>query len=346
MNLGRDARRTLLLVDDESTNLQVLRHTLQADYRLLFAKDGATALSLVEKDRPDLILLDIMMPGMSGYEVCETLKRQAHTSAIPVIFVTALSEANDEYKGLELGAVDYITKPFNPPIVQARVRTHLSLVHTQELMETRLQIIQCLGVAAEYRDNETGMHIVRISHFARRVAKEVGYSDEAADELLHAAPMHDVGKIGIPDAILLKPGKLDPEEWALMRQHPTIGARIIGEHHSGLLQMAATIALCHHEKWDGSGYPRGLAGEDIPHEARIVALVDVFDALTSVRPYKPAWPVEKALKYIRDQSGRHFDPALVEAFLRCVPDILEIRRRWADEINADSADENAVEQAR
>jgi putative two-component system response regulator len=330
MDDRKDVRRTLLLVDDESTNLQVLRHTLQAQYRLLFAKDGPTALSLVRKERPDLILLDIMMPGMSGYEVCETLKRDEDTRAIPVIFVTALSQVADEHKGLELGAVDYITKPFNPPVVQARVRTHLSLVQAEEVRETRLQIIRCLGAAAEYRDNETGLHIVRMSHYAWRLAREIGYSDEAADELLNAAPMHDVGKIGIPDAVLLKPGKLDAAEWAIMRQHTVIGARIIGEHASGLLRLAATIALRHHEKWDGSGYPDGLAGEAIPLAARIIALVDVFDALTSVRPYKPAWPVEDAVAHIRKESGRHFDPALVEAFLRCLPDILEFRARWAD----------------
>ena len=174
MDDRKDVRRTLLLVDDESTNLQVLRHTLQAQYRLLFAKDGPTALSLVRKERPDLILLDIMMPGMSGYEVCETLKRDEDTRAIPVIFVTALSQVADEHKGLELGAVDYITKPFNPPVVQARVRTHLSLVQAEEVRETRLQIIRCLGAAAEYRDNETGLHIVRMSHYAWRLAREIG----------------------------------------------------------------------------------------------------------------------------------------------------------------------------
>ncbi len=237
MDDQKDTRRTLLLVDDESTNLQVLRHTLQTQYRLLFAKDGRTALSLVRKDRPDLILLDIMMPGMSGYEVCEALKRDEATRAIPVIFVTALSQVADEHKGLELGAVDYITKPFNPPVVQARVRTHLSLVQADEVRETRLQIIRCLGAAAEYRDNETGLHIVRMSHYAWRLAREVGYSDEAADELLNAAPMHDVGKIGIPDAVLLKPGKLDEAEWTVMRRHTVIGAP---DHRRTSVQPAAT----------------------------------------------------------------------------------------------------------
>lgn len=323
-------RATVLLVDDESTNLQVLRHTLQADYRLLFAKDGPTALDLVAKDRPDLILLDVMMPGMSGHEVCTTLKNNPDTRHIPIIFITALSEPNDERLGLELGAVDYIIKPFSPPIVQVRVRTHLSLVQADEVRQTRLQIIRCLGAAAEYRDNETGLHIVRMSHYAWRLAKEIGYSDEDADELLHAAPMHDVGKIGIPDGILLKPGKLTEDEWAIMRQHPVIGAHILGEHPRGLLKLAATIALRHHEKWDGTGYPGGLAGEAIPLAARIVTLVDVFDALTSIRPYKPAWSVDDAMDFICQQSGLHFDPALVEAFKRCLPEVLVFRDRWAD----------------
>jgi len=323
-------KHSLLLVDDEATNLQLLRHTLQHEYRLIFAKDGKTALKLAQQEQPDLILLDIMMPDMSGYDVCEQLKNIQALRHVPIIFVTALSDSGDEEKGFALGAVDYITKPFNPAIVKARVRTHLSLVQAEEVLETRLQIVQCLGKAAEYRDNETGMHILRISHFARTIAKAIGFSDEQADELLHAAPMHDVGKIGIPDAILLKPGKLTAEEWEVMRQHPAIGARIIGEHKSSLLQLAATIALCHHEKWDGSGYPNGLAGEDIPLEARIVALVDVFDALTSERPYKKAWPIEEALDFIRQQSGGHFDPMLVDVFMHCLPEILSIRERWAD----------------
>lgn len=323
-------KHSLLLIDDEATNLQLLRHTLQDEYRLVFAKDGKTALKLAQQEQPDLILLDIMMPDMSGYDLCEQLKNIQALRHVPIIFVTALSDSGDEEKGFALGAVDYITKPFNPAIVKARVRTHLSLVQAEEVLETRLQIVQCLGKAAEYRDNETGMHILRISHFARTIAKAIGFSDEQADELLHAAPMHDVGKIGIPDAILLKPGKLTAEEWEVMRQHPAIGARIIGEHKSSLLQLAATIALCHHEKWDGSGYPNSLAGEDIPLEARIVSLVDVFDALTSVRPYKKAWPIEEALEFIRDQSGSHFDPMLVDVFMDCLPEILRIRDRWAD----------------
>ena len=325
-----DPRPTLLLVDDEPTNLHVLRHTLQGDYRLLFAKNGQTALELARSDRPDLILLDIMMPAMSGYEVCQTLKQDPHTAAIPVIFVTALAEADNEHQGLELGAVDYITKPFNPHIVRARVRTHLSLVQAHELQETRLKIVQCLGAAAEYKDNETGLHVIRMSNYSKIIALAAGYSERAADDLLHAAPMHDVGKIGIPDAILRKSSRLTPEEWAVMRQHTEIGARIIGNHASGMLKMAASIALNHHEKWDGSGYPNGIAGDDIPHAARIVAIADVFDALTSVRPYKTAWSVEDAVAHIRSESGRHFDPELVEIFAACLPQILQVRAQWMD----------------
>ncbi|SIQ95638.1 two-component system response regulator [Aquipseudomonas alcaligenes] len=326
----QDRRPQLLVVDDEPANLQVLRHILQEDYRLLFAKDGAKALELAAREKPELILLDVMMPGMTGYEVCAQLKATPATSAIPVIFVTALADVEDEAQGFAVGAVDYITKPVSPAIVKARVRTHLSLVRVEELRETRLQIVQRLGLAAEYKDNETGLHVIRMSHYSRVLALAAGFSEAQAEELLNAAPMHDVGKIGIPDAVLRKPGKLDGEEWEVMKQHAQIGADIIGEHPSGLLRMAREIALNHHEKWDGSGYPRGIGGVEIPVEARIIAIADVFDALTSERPYKKAWPVEEAVQLLREQSGRHFDPELVELFLGQLPAILVIKERWAE----------------
>ncbi len=331
MKHSRDQRRTLLLVDDEPSNLQVLRHTLQDNYRLLFAKDGRSALELVRSDRPDLVLLDVMMPEFSGYQVCMAMKADPTMAAIPVIFVTALADVANEHTGLELGAVDYIGKPFNPHIVRARVRTHLSLVQADEVLQSRLQLVQTLGRAAEYKDNETGTHVIRMSHYTRILALALGYSEYEADEMLHAAPMHDIGKIGIPEAILCKPGKLTDEEWAIMRQHTVIGARILGDQPTGLLRMAATIAMHHHEKWDGSGYPDGLAGEDIPHAARVVAITDVFDALTSERAYKRAWSVDEALAHIRNESGKHFDPEIVAAFLDCLPEILAVRARWADE---------------
>lgn len=325
-----DRRPRLLLVDDEPTNLQVLRQVLQQDYRLLFATDGARALELARAQQPGLVLLDVMMPGMDGLAVCQALKADAATAAIPVIFVTALADSGDEARGFDAGCVDYITKPVSAPVVRARVRTHLSLVRMDELRESRMQVIQRLGRAAEYKDNETGMHVIRMSHFARLLALAAGCDAEWAQDLMHAAPMHDVGKIGIPDAILQKPGKLTEEEWVIMRGHPEIGAQIIGEHPSGVLQLARSLALQHHEKWDGSGYPAGLAGEAIALEARIVALADVFDALTSQRPYKPAWPPEQAMAHITEQAGRHFDPALVAHFTALLPQLLEVRERWAD----------------
>ena len=330
MSEAVDSRPKLLLVDDEPTNLQVLRQILQDDYRLFFAKDGDKALEMAARERPDLILLDVMMPGMTGYEVCTRLKQDEMTVATPVIFVTALADVDDEARGFEVGAVDYITKPVSSPIVRARVRTHLSLVRVDELKQTRLQIVQRLGLAAEYKDNETGLHVIRMSHYSRILALAAGFSELAADDLLNAAPMHDVGKIGIPDAILQKNGKLDEAEWVVMRSHAQIGAEIIGEHPSGLLQMARSIALTHHEKWDGSGYPNGLKGEEIPIAGRIVAIADVFDALTSVRPYKPAWSLEDTLALIQRESGKHFDPHLVELFLGQMPAILEIKARWAE----------------
>lgn len=334
-----DRRPRLLLVDDEPTNLHVLRQILGDAYRLQFATDGAKALHLALQHKPDLILLDIMMPNLSGYDVCRQLKADPHTSAIPVIFVSALSEMGDEAEGFEAGAVDYIIKPVRAPVVRARVRTHLSLVAADALRATRLHIIQRLGRAAEYKDNETGMHVLRMSHFAHALAMAIGCPQAWADDLLHAAPMHDVGKIGIPDAVLLKPGPLSDSEWQIMRQHPTIGAEIIGEHDSPILQMARSIALTHHEKWDGSGYPQGLHGEDIPLAARIVAITDVFDALTSARPYKRAWSVDEAMAHIQQQAGKHFDPALVPVFISLRQQLEAIRTRWKDEVPEPSIEE-------
>ncbi len=321
----------ILAVDDEASNLALLRQILQDHYRLLFAKDGARALDLARQERPDLILLDVMMPGMSGYEVCAALKAHPGTAAIPVIFVTALTDTDDELEGFEAGAVDYITKPVSPPIVRARVRTHLSLVRMEELRASRLEIVQRLGLAAEYKDNETGLHVIRMSHFARVLGIAAGLTEQEADDLLHAAPMHDVGKIGIPDRVLQKPGPLDAEEWKVMQSHVNIGAEIIGEHGGGMLALARNIALTHHEKYDGSGYPNGLKGDQIPLEGRICAIADVFDALTSVRPYKKAWSEEEAIDFLRQQKEKHFDPVLVDLFIEQMPAIRAIRLRWAEQ---------------
>lgn len=325
-----DLRPKLLLVDDEPNNLQLLRQILASDYRLLFATDGARALELAKEQSPDLILLDVMMPRMDGYSVCRALKSQHDTSSIPVIFVTALNDASDETSGFDAGAVDYVTKPVCPPVVRARVRTHLSLVGMDELRETRLQIVQRLGRAAEYKDNETGLHVIRMSHYTRLLATAAGFDSRHADELFNAAPMHDVGKIGIPDSVLRKPGPLSDEEWTIMRRHPQIGAEIIGEHQGGLLGLAREVALHHHERWDGAGYPNRVQGADIPISARIVAIADVFDALTSRRPYKEAWAADRALGFIEGEAGKHFDPALTPLLRPLLADLLEVKHRWSD----------------
>jgi putative two-component system response regulator len=320
----------VLVVDDESANLQLMRKLLDQDYRLLFAKDGPRALDLARDEQPNLILLDVMMPDMSGHEACRRLKADPVTASIPIIFVTALTDAIDEVTGFEAGAVDYINKPVSAPILRARVKTNLSLVHLDELRESRLNIVQRLGRAAEYKDTETGYHVVRMSHYAAILARAIGRPESWVDDMLAAAPMHDIGKIGIPDHILTKPAKLTPEEWEVMKTHPLIGAEIIGEHSDSMLRMAYQAALTHHEKWDGSGYPRGLAGESIPIEGRVVAVADVFDALTSVRPYKRPWSNEEATDLIKSEAGRHFDPTVVEAFLRSLPDLLAVQKRYAD----------------
>ncbi len=336
---------TLLVVDDVPENIATLAGVLRGQYRVLFATRGQEALDIVQQQRVDLILLDVMMPEMDGYEVCRRLKADMATRDIPVIFVTAMGEDSDQARGLELGAVDYLLKPCAPAIVRLRVQLqlerynqHLALEHlvrarTAEIEETRIEIVRRLGRAAEYRDNETGMHVIRMSKSSRLLALAAGVSPLQAELLLNAAPMHDIGKIGIPDRILTKPGPLDPQEWAMMKTHPTIGAEIIGHHPSELLQMARTVALTHHEKWDGSGYPNGLAGEAIPLEGRIVAICDVFDALMSARPYKAAWPLDRVLEYLRVESGAGFDPDLLACFLELVPEVLSINAAYSDEGN-------------
>ncbi|QQX80911.1 response regulator [Shewanella sp. KX20019] len=330
-------KATILVVDDTPGNIDILVGILSSDHKIKVAIDGPKALALAHKNPPDIILLDVMMPGMNGYEVCERLKKDPLTSHIPVIFVTALADTADEAQGFALGAVDYITKPVSAPVVQARVKTHLALydqkrlleqevkARTKELEDTRFEIIRRLGRAAEYKDNETGLHVVRMSHYARLLAIKTGLPDKYCDLIYNAAPMHDIGKIGTPDSILKKPAKLDKPEWKEMQRHAEIGAEIIGEHKDPLLEMAKRIALSHHEKWDGSGYPHGIAGSDIPIEGRIVAIADVFDALTSVRPYKKAWTVADTMDLIDSESGKHFDPQLVENFKAIINDVTMIR---------------------
>nr|WP_211245025.1 two-component system response regulator [Thalassotalea mangrovi] len=334
---------TILIVDDNPENIDVLNGILKQHYRVKAALSGALALKIVASaEKPDLILLDVMMPDMDGHEVCRLLKANPLTVDIPVIFITAKTSIEDEQMGLGLGAVDYISKPVSVPIVLARVKTHLALYNqqrelelkvrerTQEIELTRREIINRLGRAAEYKDNETGMHVIRMSRYSKILAEKIKAPDNWVELLYNAAPMHDVGKIGIPDRILLKNGKLDQDEWQEMQRHVQYGADIIGDHPSELLQMAREITLYHHEKYDGSGYPHGTIGDAIPLSARIVAIADVFDALTSERPYKSAWSLEKTFEYLQNEAGKHFDPELVPKFIACEAQIVEIMEKFSD----------------
>ena len=371
-----EALSTILVVDDTAQNLIILGELLKPLYRVRAANSGSRALQAAASEpRPDLILLDVMMPDMDGHEVLRRLRTDPQTRDIPVIFVTAMSGTEDERSGLDLGAVDYITKPFNPNIVLARVRTQLELKQARDrlarqndwlegevtrrmrenllVQELSVRALSCL---AEARDNETGLHIARTQSFvevlAHKLASHPRFRDALAGKRLEmvvkASPLHDLGKVGIPDAILLKPGKLTHEEFEIMKAHPTIGAEAIAkamdqalsgadedsvEQAPGafaFLQVAGEISLGHHEKWDGSGYPAGLVGDAIPASARLMALADVFDALTCRRVYKPAMSIEKARQIIVDGRGTHFDPAVVDTFLASMDEFVDIATRLAD----------------
>lgn len=333
-------KKTILIVDDTPVNIDVLKGILISEYSIRAATNGAMALNIIEKQAPDLILLDVMMPEIDGYEVCRTLKSNPDTAHIPVIFVTAMSEIEDEQTGLELGAVDYLTKPVHSAIVRARVRTHIALANqqrlcneiviqrTRELEASQHSAISMLGEAGHFNDTDTGVHIWRMAAYSAALARAAKWHVEDVSRLELAAPMHDTGKIGISDSILKAPRKLDPDEWEIMKSHAEIGHKILSKSDSQLFQVAAEIALAHHEKWDGSGYPFGLSGENIPMSARIVAIADVFDALTMVRPYKEAWPIEKAFETIQQGAGTHFDPGLVDLFLSIRQEIIGIKEAW------------------
>ncbi len=347
---------TILLVDDNTTNLQVLREALDGQgYKLLVAKSGPSALTIVEKAAPDLILLDIMMPEMDGYEVCARLKKEPQTMNIPVIFITAMTDQEDEAKGLALGALDYITKPINPELVGARVRNQLELKRhrdhleemvkrrTRELELTQAILIEGLATLTECRDPETGGHIKRTQNYVKALALKLKdhdrfceqLSDETIELLYLSAPLHDVGKVGVRDDILLKAGKLTDEEFEEMKKHTTIGhqtlqmiERKLGQ--STFLHCAREIAYTHQEKWDGSGYPQGLAGDEIPIAGRLMALADVYDALISKRVYKPPMSHEEASAIIVKGRGGHFDPDVVDAFVALGNTFRNIALAYAD----------------
>ncbi|MCK6450270.1 MAG: two-component system response regulator [Alphaproteobacteria bacterium] len=357
-------RSTILAVDDAAENLQLLTTLLKDRYRVRAAISGERALKIVATPpMTDLILLDVDMPGIDGYEVCRRLKRDDGTRDIPVIFLTSRSDVKDEQTGFDVGAVDYIAKPISPPILLARVNTHLTnkaakdflrdknVYLEQEVVRRMREVsmiqdvtITAMGSLAETRDNETGNHIRRTQNYVRALAlklKDHPRFREALDagtiELLYkSAPLHDIGKIGIPDHILLKPGKLTDEEFAVMKTHTTLGRDAIAAAERNLdapvsfLRLAREIAYGHQEKWDGSGYPQGLSADDIPLSARLMAVADVYDALISKRVYKPAFSHEQAVEIIRQGRARHFDPDIVEAFLEIAAEFATIARRYAD----------------
>ena len=342
---------SILVVDDDPLNVDVLEEILKGNgYQdVVTTIDPYEAVELFKQREFDLILLDILMPGMDGFAVMEEFKKNQKGQELSVLILSALSDQKTRLRALSSGARDYLIKPFNADEVLVRIRNLLEVrlsqkqlrMHnelldqkvrerTKELQDTRLEIINRLGIAAEYRDEETGLHIVRMSRYSHEVAKAAGLNKRGADLILHASPMHDIGKIGIPDNILLKPGKLTEDEWTTMKTHTLIGARILEGHESDLIGAATTIAMTHHEKWNGQGYPNGLSRQDIPLMGRIVALADAFDALTSVRPYKEAWTVEKTMSVMEGDAGTHFDPMLFKTFKACLPAILKIKDQYKD----------------
>jgi putative two-component system response regulator len=355
---------TILIVDDAPENIAVLCELLRNDFRTLAATTGEAALRISAVDgTPDLILLDIMMPDIDGYEVCRRLKQNPKTADIPVIFLTAKSNVQDEQKGLELGAVDYITKPPSPPIVMARIRTHLHLKYVSDFLRSRRDFLEkevvrrtleirtiqdvamvAMGSLAETRDNETGNHIRRTQYYMSALGEKIKdhprfkayFSDETIDLFKKSAPLHDIGKVGIPDTILLKPGKLSPSEFEIMKTHTTLGrdaiiaAERLLDSPASFLRHAREIAWCHHEKWDGTGYPQGLRGDEIPASARLMALADVYDALISKRVYKEAYSHAHAVSIIREGTGKHFDPDIAAAFFDVSDRFKEIASMYGD----------------
>ena len=340
------------VVDDNTVNIAVLRAMVRhlPDCECFEFTEPARALQWCESNEPDLILVDYMMPAMNGLEFVAAFRALPGCQEVPALMITASHETEIRHNALNQGVNDFLTKPVDRVEFLARSRNMLALRKSQKALSDRaawladevakataeitsreLDTIFRLSKAAEYRDPETGAHVLRMAHYSRLIGAKLGMSDEDLNMLFHAAPMHDVGKVGTPDHILLKPGRLDADEMAIMREHAHIGYEILRDSPSPCLQLAAVIANSHHEKFDGSGYPGGLKGEEIPLVGRIVAVADVFDALNSERPYKEGWPLDKARKYIEDNSGSHFDPACVRAFLSSWLDVLEIRAKYRDD---------------
>ena len=343
-NQSNQAR--ILIVDDNPANILLLEKMLQQEgyENLMSTTDSRQVQSLHHTWRFDLIVLDLKMPHLDGLQVMDRLAGTVRDDYLPILVITADTDRDLRLRAIEKGAKDFITKPFERTEVLYRIRNMLEVRalynerrrraesfesilrrRTEEVRDTQLEIIRRLSRAGEYRDNETGMHVIRMSKYAQRLAQATGLGEEISTMILHASPLHDVGKIGIPDRVLLKPGRLDAEEWEIMKSHVEIGATILEGHTSDIIQLARVIVLSHHEKWDGTGYPRELKGENIPIEGRITAVCDVFDALTSDRPYKKAWSIEATVEEIKRGAGFHFDPRLVDAFIGILPKILRVR---------------------
>ncbi len=368
-----------MIVDDEPINVKILqKHLKLAGYtRFITTSDAMSVLDCIRKNPPDVLLLDVMMPGVNGLDLLRQIRRGPSTLGgaglgyFPILILTASDSDETRFRALELGATDFLGKPVNASELVARVRNALLVKahhdhlqnyskelenqvrrRTAELAASRLELIHCLARAAEYRDNETGRHVMRVGRYAGMIARKLNLEQNMVELIEHAAPLHDMGKVGIPDAILLKPGKLTPEEfevmqkhslfgkrtfepmsndeWRAFQTHTLLGERILGAETSPLIAMAGKIALTHHEKWDGTGYPLGLAGEEIPLAGRITAVADVFDALSSRRPYKPNWPLERCFAVMEEGRGTHFDPAVLDAFIACREEIVQIRMQFAE----------------
>ncbi len=348
----------ILIVDDNATNIELLLMMLEGQgfHNLFSTTDSRKVTDIFREKTIDIILLDIRMPHMDGFQVMEELKPLAHRSYLPILVMTAQNDEETRHRALQSGAKDFLTKPFDNTEAISRITNMLEvrmlynerirqtddlelkvLDRTTELRETNHQlretrraIIDCLGRASEFRDNETGVHVIRMSMACGILARAIGLPEDEAELIQNASPMHDVGKLGIPDEILLKPGRHTPEETKIMQTHAEIGAHIMSSYSSDITNLAQEIALTHHENWDGSGYPKGLSGETIPLSGRISAICDVYDALTSKRPYKKAWSQDDAANFIRGQSGKKFDPVLVEAFLNVLPDVNALRDQYPD----------------
>lgn len=351
-----DLNKHVVIVDDESTGRMIMGkilHQVMDNIVLHEFEHPADALEWLDSNHPDLIVTDYRMPDMNGIDFITTIRAREGCQDIPIMMITVADEKSVRYNALEAGATAFLTRPIDHIECRTSCRNLLKLSEQHSIIQKRAQwlaeqvemateqiiareqeTLLCLAKAGEYRDEETGNHVIRMAKYSRQIAEELGMTEEECDLLEYAAPMHDIGKIGIPDGILLKPGKLNSEEWEIMQQHAEIGHDILVDSESRYMQMGAVIALTHHEKFDGSGYPKGLEGAAIPLVGRVVAVADVYDALVSARPYKMAWPVEEALDYLKQQSGKHFDPECVNAFLKRFDKIKNIELKYADKPNS------------